>query len=68
MNKHNAMTDKLQKISFMVKVKFIELFFENLMNLLYNAVTSSVFELEQCFLHINGEELNKNYNDDQIPP
>ena len=39
-----------------------------LMNFLKNSVTSPVFELEQCSLHINGVELDQDCTGDQIPP
>ena len=37
-----------------------------LMNFLKNSVTSPVFELEQCSLHINGAGIEKDFNGDQI--
>ena len=50
------------------KRNFESIYFENLMNLLNNSVTSLVFELEQCFLHINRVELDQDYNGDEITP
>ena len=38
------------------------------MNFLQYAVTSSVFELEQCSLRLNGVELNEDYYGDQLAP
>ena len=38
------------------------------MNFLKNSVTLPVFELEQCSLHINGVELDKDCTGDQILP
>ena len=53
----------------MIRVKFFESFpLMILMNFLKNSVTSPVFELDQCSLHINGVELDQDCTAAQIPP